>query len=77
MPSVSRSSVRTAVDAACFATSTGWRTVSLSTDTTNRIRSVTAPRYGIIENGSRNALSSMNCRFPSGVYGYFASDSNG
>jgi len=31
----------------------------------------------MIENGSRNGLSSMNSRFPSGVYGYFASDSYG
>jgi hypothetical protein len=67
MPRVRRSFVSTAVDAACLATSTGWRTVSLSTDTTNRMRSVSAPRYGIIENGSRNALSSMKPRSPSGV----------
>ena len=67
----------TAVDAACLATSTGWRTVSLSTETTKRMRSVTAPMAGMIENGSRNGLSSMKLRSPSGVYGYLASDSNG
>ncbi len=60
-----------------MATSTGWRTGSLSTKVTNRSRLVTAPSAGISENGSRNGLSSRNSRVPSGLNGYTLSDSAG
>ena len=61
--------VRTAVEVACLATSTGLRIGSLSTKVTKRRRSVTAPKAGISENGSKNGLSSKNSRVPSGLNG--------
>ncbi len=61
--------VRTAVDVACLAMSTGFRIGSLMTNVVNRSRSVTAPNAGISENGSRNGLSSRNSRVPSGLNG--------
>ena len=67
----------TAVDVACLATSTGWRTGSFSTNVMNRIRSVTTPRAGMSENGSRNGLSSRNSRLPSGLNGYRLSACSG
>ena len=59
----------TATEATCFATSTGWRMGSLITKVTKRIVSVTAPRAGMSEKGSRNGLSSRNSRVPSGLNG--------
>ena len=60
----------TAVDVACLATSTGFRTGSLTTNVTKRRRVVTAPSAGMSEKGSRKGLSSRNSRLPSGVNGY-------
>ena len=69
--------VSTAVEVTCLATSTGWRTGSLSTKVMNRRRLVTLPRNGMSEKGSRNGLSSRNSRVPSGLNGYTLSDSAG
>ena len=67
----------TATDAACFATSTGWRIASFTTNVLNRSREVTAASAGMSTNGSMNGLSCRNSRFPSAVYGYFESESRG
>ena len=62
-PKPKRLPVSTATDAACLATSTGWRMGSFTTKVVKRSRSVTAPMAGISENGSMNGLSSRNSRF--------------
>ena len=68
-PSASRLSVMNASELACFATSAGGRTGSLSTNGVNRSVVVTAPIAAISTNVSMNALSSRNSRLPSAVYG--------
>ena len=68
-PSRNRSSLSTAMLAACLATSTGGRIASFSTNVVKRMRSVFAARYGMSANGSMIGLSSRNARSPSAVYG--------
>jgi hypothetical protein len=66
-PKPKRPCVMTATDATDFATSTGWRIGSLTTNVVKRRRLVTAPIAGINENGSMKGLPSRNSRLPSGV----------
>jgi hypothetical protein len=67
----------TATDVACLATITGWRMGSLTTNVTNRSRSVATPSAGMSVNGSRKGFSSRNSREPSELYGYDVSQSRG
>jgi hypothetical protein len=60
-----------------LATSAGGRIGSLSTKKLNFSFVVTAQSAPAITNASTNALPSRNSRLPSGVYGYFDSDSYG
>ncbi len=76
-PKSNRLPVITATVVACFATSTGCRMGSLTTNVAKRSVVVTAPSAGIIANGSRNGLSSRNSRVPSALYGYRESASAG
>ena len=76
-PSPSRSRVSTATEQADFATSTGERIGSFSTNVVKRSRSVTAPSAAHSANGSRNGASARNSRFPSAVYGYLLSETSG
>ena len=64
-PKPRRSFESTAIEAACLATSTGWRMASFITNVVKRIRSVTAARAGISTNGSMKGLSSRKLRSPS------------
>ena len=61
--------------AACFATSTGGRIASFTTNVVKRSRLVCAARNGMSVNGSMIGLSSRNARSPSAVYGYSVSES--
>jgi len=66
-----------ASEPSCMATSAGGRIGSFSTKKLNRSVDVTAPRAAVSTNVSIKALPSRNSRLPSGVYGYFESDSKG
>ena len=66
-----------ASEPACLATSAGGRIGSLRTKKSNRNVVVTADSAVASTNASVKAFSSRNSRLPSGVYGYFESDSNG
>ena len=68
-PTPNRSFVMTATDAACFATSTGWRIGSFTTKVVKRSRSFTAPSAAIRTNGSMNGRPPRKWRFPSGCTG--------
>ncbi|SKU18276.1 Uncharacterised protein [Mycobacteroides abscessus subsp. abscessus] len=74
-PRPRRLPVNAAMEEACLATSAGGRIGSLRTKMLNRSVEVTAPRAAVRVSASINGLPSRNSRFPSGVYGYFASDS--
>ena len=68
-PSVNRSPDSAAIDATCFATSSGCRIGSFTTLVTKRIRDVTAAIAGTATNGSTNGVSAAQKRSPSGTYG--------
>ena len=67
MPKLMRSPLRTASDVMLFATNTGARIGSLTTNVAKRRRVVTAHNAPINTNGSMNGLSSRNSRVPSAV----------
>ena len=68
-PSRKRSCDSAAIDATCFATSSGLRSGSFTTLVRNVIRSVTAAIAGMATNGSRNGVSGAHHRSPPSLKG--------